>query len=49
MGVFAITGGSGGIGSKTVDLLKERGDEVINIDLQGGDLSVNLASEEGRE
>ena len=48
MGVFAITGGSSGIGAKTVELLKERGHKVINIDLKDGDICVNLASPEGR-
>lgn len=49
MGVFAITGGSGGIGSRTVAKLKEQGHQVINIDLKDGDISVNMASEEGRQ
>lgn len=49
MGVYAITGGSSGIGAKTVELLKEQGHEVINIDLKGGDICVNLATPEGRQ
>lgn len=49
MGVYAITGGSSGIGAKTVELLKKEGHEVINIDLKGGDICVNLASPEGRQ
>lgn len=49
MGVFAITGGSSGIGAKTVELLRERGHKVINIDLKDGDICVNLASPAGRE
>ena len=49
MGVFAITGGSSGIGAKTVELLRERGHKVINIDLKDGDICVNLALNEGRE
>jgi NAD(P)-dependent dehydrogenase (short-subunit alcohol dehydrogenase family) len=49
MGVFAITGASGGIGGKTAELLKEKGHEVINIDVKNGDINVNLASEEGRQ
>ena len=40
MGVFAITGGSSGIGAKTVELLKKAGHEVINIDLRDGDIIV---------
>lgn len=49
MGVYAITGGSSGIGAKTVELLKEAGHEVINIDLKDGDICVNLATPEGRQ
>lgn len=49
MGVFAITGGSSGIGAKTVELLRADGHEVINIDLKGGDICVNLATPEGRK
>ena len=49
MGVYAITGGSSGIGAKTVESLKEAGHEVINIDLKDGDICVNLASPEGRQ
>lgn len=49
MGVFAITGASGGIGGKTAEFLKERGHKVINIDVKNGDINANLASEEGRK
>ncbi len=49
MGVYAITGGSSGIGAQTVKLLKERGHEVVNIDMKGGDIEVNLATKEGRQ
>ena len=49
MGVYAITGGSSGIGAKTVELLKKAGHEVINIDLRDGDICVNLATPEGRQ
>lgn len=49
MGVYAITGGSSGIGAKTVELLKEAGHEVINIDLKNGDICVNLATPQGRQ
>lgn len=49
MGVYAITGGSSGIGAKTVELLKEKGHEVINIDLKKCDIEANLASVEGRQ
>ena len=49
MGVFAITGGSSGIGAKTVELLKNKGHEVINIDLRNCDIEANLATPEGRQ
>ncbi len=48
MGVYAITGASSGIGAKTKELLEARGHQVVNIDLKGGDICVNLATEEGR-
>ena len=38
MGVYAITGGSSGIGAKTVELFRKKGHEVINIDLRNGDI-----------
>lgn len=49
MGIYAITGGSSGIGAKTVEILKERGHEVINIDMKDGDICVNLANDAGRQ
>lgn len=49
MGVYAITGGSSGIGAQTVKLLKEQGHEVINIDLKNGDIEVDLSKPEGRQ
>ena len=49
MGVYAITGGSSGIGAKTVEILKQKGHQVINIDMKNGDINVNLAGDEGRE
>lgn len=49
MGVYVVTGGSGGIGGKTVEALKNSGHEVINVDMKGGDICGNLATVEGRE
>lgn len=49
MGVYAITGGSSGIGARTVEILKEKGHEVINIDMKDGDICVNLAQDAGRQ
>ena len=49
MGVYVVTGGSGGIGGKTVEILRANGHEVVNVDMKGGDINANLASEEGRQ
>lgn len=49
MGTYAVTGASSGIGAKVLELLKKEGHEVINIDLKGGDICVNLATDEGRQ
>ncbi len=49
MGVYVITGGSSGIGAKTVEILKALGHETINVDLNGGDINANLATKEGRK
>lgn len=49
MGIYAVTGGSSGIGAKTVELLKDAGHRVYNIDVNNGDITANLASDEGRQ
>lgn len=49
MGVYVVTGGSGGIGGKTVEILREQGHEVINVDLKNADICANLATKEGRD
>ena len=43
MGVYVVTGGSGGIGGATIDLLKEQGHEVADISLQNADIYADLA------
>jgi NAD(P)-dependent dehydrogenase (short-subunit alcohol dehydrogenase family) len=48
MGLYAITGGSKGIGEKTAALLREAGHTVINIDKAGGDINVDLGTPTGR-
>ena len=48
MGIYVITGGSSGIGKRTVEILKERGHETVNIDLEDGDINANLATPAGR-
>lgn len=42
MGVYAVTGGSSGIGAAVVELLKKDGNEVINIDLKT-EISVRIS------
>ena len=49
MGVYAITGGSSGIGAKTVELLHAKGHQVVNIDLRNCHIEANLATPEGRQ
>lgn len=49
MGVYVVTGGSGGIGGKTVEILRGQGHEVINVDLKDADICANLATKEGRD
>ena len=49
MGIYVVTGGSGGIGGKTAEILRSQGHEVVNVDLKGGDICANLAEVEGRE
>jgi NAD(P)-dependent dehydrogenase (short-subunit alcohol dehydrogenase family) len=48
MGIYAVTGGSSGIGAKTVEYLRAQGHMVYNIDIKGGDIDANLATPEGR-
>ena len=49
MGVYIVTGGSGGIGGKTVEILRSQGHEVVNVDLKDADICANLATKEGRD
>lgn len=48
MGIYAVTGGSSGIGASIVNLLRKDGHEVINIDINNGDICADLSTEEGR-
>lgn len=43
MGLYVITGGSTGIGAATRKMLQDKGHEVINIDIQNGDITADLA------
>ena len=49
MGTYVVTGGSSGIGAAAVELLKKEGHDVINVDLRGGDICSNLATQEGSD
>ncbi len=49
MGIYAITGGSSGIGAKTISILKQKGHETINIDWKRGDIEADLSLPEGRQ
>jgi NAD(P)-dependent dehydrogenase (short-subunit alcohol dehydrogenase family) len=48
MGIYAVTGGSKGIGAKVVELLRGGGNDVMNIDIAGGDINADLGEREGR-
>ena len=48
MGIYAVTGGTKGIGEQTVNVLRAKGHEVINIDMDNGEICVDLGTEEGR-
>ncbi|GAB3085654.1 SDR family oxidoreductase [Corynebacterium aquatimens] len=46
---YLVTGGTGGIGAATTELLRSRGERVITADLQGADVNCDLTTLEGRE
>lgn len=49
MGVYVVTGGTGGIGAKTMELLAKEGHEVINVDRRRGHITADLSTPEGRQ
>lgn len=49
MGIYAVTGGSGGIGGKCVEYLQSRGHSTINIDIRNCDVVADLSNSEGRQ
>ncbi|WP_349675949.1 SDR family NAD(P)-dependent oxidoreductase [Microbacterium sp. UBA1097] len=49
MRTYVVTGAASGIGKATADLLVERGDRVIGVDLHDSDVEVDLTTTEGRE
>jgi NAD(P)-dependent dehydrogenase (short-subunit alcohol dehydrogenase family) len=48
MGIYAVTGGTKGIGFQTAEALSAMGHEVINIDIDRGEIAVDLGTEAGR-
>lgn len=45
---IVITGAASGIGKATAELLIERGDRVIGVDIHGTDVTADLTTEDGR-
>src|SRR5690625_749028 len=46
---YVVTGAASGIGAATAEKLRAAGHEVIGVDLQGSDINVDLANDEGRQ
>lgn len=49
MRTYVVTGSASGIGKATKELLEERGNQVIGIDLANADLELDLSTAEGRD
>ena len=49
MGTYVVTGGTKGIGEQVVNVLREKGNKVINVDVENGDVNADLGTVEGRE
>ncbi len=48
MGIYAITGATKGIGAEALKYLRDRGHDVINVDIDNGDIAADLGTTEGR-
>lgn len=49
MRTFVVTGAASGIGMATAELIRERGDRVIGVDLRNSDVTADLSTEAGRK
>jgi NAD(P)-dependent dehydrogenase (short-subunit alcohol dehydrogenase family) len=49
MAIYALTGGATGIGAALKEQLRERGDQVIVVDIKEGDVIADLSTVEGRQ
>ena len=49
MAIYALTGGATGIGAALKQQLRERGDQVIVVDIKEGDVIADLSTVEGRQ
>ncbi len=49
MAIYALTGGAAGIGAALKEQLRERGDQVIVVDIKEGDVIADLSTAEGRQ
>jgi NAD(P)-dependent dehydrogenase (short-subunit alcohol dehydrogenase family) len=48
MKIYAMTGGSNGMGAAAKKMIEDRGDKVINVDIEGTDIIADLGTKEGR-
>ncbi|MGX1751166.1 SDR family oxidoreductase [Glutamicibacter protophormiae] len=49
MRTYIVTGAGSGIGMATAELLRERGQKVIGVDLRGAEITADLSTTEGRK
>ncbi len=49
MKIYIMTGATTGIGAAVRSELQSRGDQVVNIDIKGGDINVDLSTQDGRQ
>ena len=48
MGIYVVTGGTKGIGEQLINILRAKEHDVINVDIDGGDINADLGTAEGR-